>query len=323
MNSYSKDRKIRIINRWLIGKYTANPALAIAQSAANEISDAEESFLACDEDLLITCVKTGKPIGVLFKSAANSSLPISLSPNWLRSDGVSLEKHLEIEPLALLNYVIIRAAWGGAANFQKACQEFFNLDRQDYSSIVNEAQKMRAGSYSLLTTFPPNFVAYLLTLTNDLINFLKYETHIHNGLLPIGRMLLSFDNPESGVEVETRLIELISNAYLSKFDGYLKPITCDALDQLDDIELVQAMDSLAITIRSKLMGPNEALPTSVYAIFDTKVQIAKQKKENMAKNFDFIGKLFDQEESIIADSESTTLKAPARNLFDAIFSGDL
>jgi hypothetical protein len=255
----------------------------------------------------------------LFNSAINSRLPSSISPNWIKTDNQAISERLEQEPIALLVYLITKAAWGNANGFMKFVAREHNLDAQDAVKAIETAQQYRKEAYEVLLTFPSKHISELLVAVNELINFMKYENTIKDAILPVARLLMGFDDGENDIVVDD-MLNAICDSYVVKLDAVMTQAACDAISELEGQDFIEAMNGLSKHARAKIEAPNAALGAAAISLFETLAFKRKLKKDAFDKHSNEIKALFDDENAIIADQNPPEIVRP-RNIFDSIVEG--
>lgn len=146
---------LQIVRRYMALTYAYDPMPELEVAARLEQQDTLEALRSISaSQKLITCYKTGQPIGALFNRAVNSHLPVSIAPSWMLTGKDNLASLASQQPIASVVYAIVRLALPF-----KAVQTGLQLE----AIALQEAYSRRlAALYTQVGSQSPQTIAELL-----------------------------------------------------------------------------------------------------------------------------------------------------------------
>lgn len=174
LNSTAKPQNYKtaeaVASRYVALTYAYDPDLALEAAASAEQASVREAVQSLTvTQRLITCSRTGQPVGAMFSRAVSQHLPVSVAPTWMNTGKDRLNSLLTEQPIASLVYAISKLAFANGDWFTGT--EFANE-----SVIVHQERKHAAlaNLFIEIAAQSPQRVANMLSVVLEFNDWLQY-----------------------------------------------------------------------------------------------------------------------------------------------------
>jgi hypothetical protein len=259
--------RLAILRKWLILGYELHPMPELVKAIEAEklrhdaiLNDNQ------DEQLLIHCVKTGKPIGKLFAECADSHLNHAIAPNWLNTSSDTIADKLHTEPVALFVYTLMKLSFKSSKEFEKYVAQALELE--SVIEITKASHGIKSELYnSILAVLSAKETALLINAVSEMAEFAKYHNHIIPMFSDLIDVLCGFTSYEN--TLFQAIIERISDAYLPHLQGYLSRFVISELVDANETDFMLNLDAFATTASNRLAAPSYELTSAKLTLFST------------------------------------------------------